>query len=84
MHSTVVSWVSAHGHIFSLFQPTWALTWDINHIHLYGSSYTHMYIDSLNFGTWALTWEWALAVDTTVQVLYTKYIASSLDIASPQ
>ena len=29
------------------FQPAWALTWDINCIHLYGSCYT----DPVKFGT---------------------------------
>ena len=45
-----------------LMWPTWALTWDINCIHLNGSCY----IDPWKFGTWALTHEWALAWDTTV------------------
>ena len=47
------------------FQLGWALTRDINCIHLYGSCYNN----HMKFGTWALPQEWVLAQDTTVYTL---------------
>ena len=62
--STVVSRVSAHGHlnITRNFGPRRHLTWDITSIHLYRSCY----IDPLKWAIWTLTREWAFARDTTV------------------
>ena len=62
---TVVSQVSAHGHLHnnnSWFLAAWALTQGQNSICLYRSCYSV----PLKCGSWALTREWALAQDTTV------------------